>query len=408
MEFSYVLHPPVQYDDQYAHINIKFMQDHPAIKNVHIVIPATYVVSIFPHPPTLTVTTVGDNYVISGSSAKGELLEVEMLLNKDYLKVTSGVPVSTNNVKGQTESSNQAYSLQYTVFGVLNMLAKALVLVIPFLFLGIWYALGREKKFTVPEYLSVVPNEKLKPWEVNLLFKGRANDFDQDGLYGTLVDLHLRKKIEMTEKEGGKGQVIRVLDENVDDSYESKVIQFLKNVSENGVVDTEEVQRLSKEAQRSMQGTEAARKMKKYSLEYYLVLNTVDKSLTGEYTEDGRKYLVPLLVLAIVGFVAALLTGVLLAGNSDWSLLLIGAMILFGVAFVQLLIGVAYPSTLFGFWKGDHYKEKLEWDAFAHFLSDLAMIKKYKPAGRLHVGRMAGLRHCARRRQERRESDGTA
>ena len=56
MEFSYVLHPPVQYDDQYAHINIKFMQDHPAIKNVHIVIPAKYVVSIYPHPPTLTVT----------------------------------------------------------------------------------------------------------------------------------------------------------------------------------------------------------------------------------------------------------------------------------------------------------------------------------------------------------------
>ena len=40
------------------------------------------------------------------------------------------------------------------------MLAKALVVLIPFLFLGIWYVFGREKKFTVPQYLSVVPNEK--------------------------------------------------------------------------------------------------------------------------------------------------------------------------------------------------------------------------------------------------------
>ena len=38
------------------------------------------------------------------------------------------------------------------------------------------------------------------------------------------------------------------------------------------------------------------------------------------------------------------------------------------------------PSTLFGHWKDDRYKEKLEWDAFTHFLSDMAMIQKYAPA----------------------------
>ncbi|WP_243670732.1 DUF2207 domain-containing protein, partial [Methanoculleus chikugoensis] len=35
---------------------------------------------------------------------------------------------------------------------------------------------------------------------------------------------------------------------------------------------------------------------------------------------------------------------------------------------------------MFGFWKGDHYKEKLEWDAFSYFLSDLALIRQYSPA----------------------------
>ena len=53
---------------------------------------------------------------------------------------------------------------------------------------------------------------------------------------------------------------------------------------------------------------------------------------------------------------------------------------LWGVVIVQAAIAFAAPSTLFGHWKDDRYKEKLEWDAFTHFLSDMAMIQKYAPA----------------------------
>jgi len=38
------------------------------------------------------------------------------------------------------------------------------------------------------------------------------------------------------------------------------------------------------------------------------------------------------------------------------------------------------PSSLFGKWKRDYYKEKQEWDAFRTFLSDFAAIQKYAPA----------------------------
>jgi uncharacterized membrane protein len=47
---------------------------------------------------------------------------------------------------------------------------------------------------------------------------------------------------------------------------------------------------------------------------------------------------------------------------------------------VQSGIALVFPSTRFGYWKGDAYKEKLEWDAFSKFLSDLAMIRKYSPS----------------------------
>ena len=56
----------------------------------------------------------------------------------------------------------------------LNYCAKIAVLFVPFLLLYIYYWYGREKSFTVPEYLSTIPNPALKPWQVNLLFKGDA------------------------------------------------------------------------------------------------------------------------------------------------------------------------------------------------------------------------------------------
>jgi uncharacterized membrane protein len=49
------------------------------------------------------------------------------------------------------------------------------------------------------------------------------------------------------------------------------------------------------------------------------------------------------------------------------------------ILFLQLSIVAFAPSALFGRWRGDFYKEKLEWDAFGAFLSDFAMIQKYAP-----------------------------
>ena len=90
----------------------------------------------------------------------------------------------------------------------------------PVLLLFIYYHYGREKKFTVTTYLITVPNPALKPWQVNLLFKGDALDFDQDGYYATLLDLHRRKLISITPSAGGNGPEIRILSTETTDPYE--------------------------------------------------------------------------------------------------------------------------------------------------------------------------------------------
>ena len=93
----------------------------------------------------------------------------------------------------------------YQLAEVLRALGIAALVLTPFVFIGIFYRYGREKPFTVPKYLSFVPDPAKKPWVVNLLFKGDAMTFDEDGYYATLIDLHRRGIIRITEKEGDKG-----------------------------------------------------------------------------------------------------------------------------------------------------------------------------------------------------------
>jgi len=62
------------------------------------------------------------------------------------------------------------------------------------------------------------------------------------------------------------------------------------------------------------------------------------------------------------------------------SYILITAEVLCEVAVVQVILSIATPSTRFGHWKDNRYKEKLEWDAFSRFLSDMTIIQKHAPA----------------------------
>ena len=113
-----------------------------------------------------------------------------------------GIRHEVPGLAGSTGWGNFWYNLPYWVAWFLNDLGKAAVLLVPFLFIVIYNRYGREKQFTVPAYLSTVPNPALKPWQVNLLFKDAAIEFDQDGFYATLLDLHRRK----TDRDDGKNR----------------------------------------------------------------------------------------------------------------------------------------------------------------------------------------------------------
>jgi len=71
---------------------------------------------------------------------------------------------------------------------------------------------------------------------VNLVFKSDALDFDEDGFYATLLDLHRRRKIEIDVR--GESLLIRVLDPHVDDEYERRALRLISKLSIGGVLNT--------------------------------------------------------------------------------------------------------------------------------------------------------------------------
>jgi uncharacterized membrane protein len=93
-----------------------------------------------------------------------------------------------------------------------------------------------------------------------------------------------------------------------------------------------------------------------------------------QYVIDGREHIMPLLMTSMVAFGITLIIALVAPMQSS---ILYPAVVLLGIVVVQTVFAFAAPPALFGHWKENHYKEKLEWDAFTRFLSDMAMIQKY-------------------------------
>jgi len=210
--YTYILHPPIEYDTTHSHLNLKFAgAGHIPYRNIKITIPASNVEQVFVYPPTMNSAKAGDAYISTGKVEADEILAVELLTSADGLSDVPGFRTEVTDIRGKTVSANFWYNLPYFVANLLNILAKIAVILVPVYFIVIYYWYGREKAYTIPEYLSTIHNPELKPWQVNLLFKGDALDFDENGYYATLLDLHRRKIISITDKKESKGIEIRLL-----------------------------------------------------------------------------------------------------------------------------------------------------------------------------------------------------
>ncbi|HRU81905.1 MAG TPA: DUF2207 domain-containing protein, partial [Candidatus Methanomethylicus sp.] len=210
VKYIFNVYPPIEYDSEFAHLNLKLASVHLPYRNVAIdIMYPGQVVAVYPHPPTLSVVNSSGMLTLSGSSANDELLEVELLLAKDALSTMPGFQTYVSGVQGQTITANMLYSAEYWFAGALRTLASFLALLLPFMLLQTYYRYGKENIYAVPKFLSFVPNPERKPWLVNLIFKGDAVDFDENAFFATLLHLHIQGKIKM--EQSGNDLVIRII-----------------------------------------------------------------------------------------------------------------------------------------------------------------------------------------------------
>ncbi|MEM3727343.1 MAG: DUF2207 domain-containing protein [Candidatus Bathyarchaeia archaeon] len=369
--YAFKIYPPIEYDGKLCHLNLKLADEHLTYRTVEVTLKnASYILKVFPHPPSLKIIKYENEFRLYGSSSKDEIIEVELLLKKDVLSVINGFLKEVKDVNKLTVEANRYDLIQYYLGLTLLRLSQTAALAFPFLFLLVYIAYGREKRFIIPKYLSVTPNNKLKPWIVNLVFKSDPLNFDENGFYATLLDLHKKGKIKINLK-NRKGLIIQLINEEGLDTYEVRVIKFLKDLSSNNIVDTDEVKKLVKTLSSSRKFEWKLLELKD---ELLYLTKKAEASIAENYMVNGRRKLIPFILASTF----LLLISILLVFASNY-LISLTALASSFIPLTQSLIALAFPSTLFGKWKSLFYKEKLEWDSFKRFLSDLVLIKKYSP-----------------------------
>jgi uncharacterized membrane protein len=373
VRYLFDIHPSLEYDDDIGHLNLMLANDHIPYRRVVLTFEeAGYIERLYVRPPTFTVSEEGDRIVVEGRSGEDELIEVEMLIDLDALDTLGGFPQQVENVRTKTINANRVTNLQYSAALALGYGTRVIVLVMPLLLYAAYQIYGREKEYTVPRYLSFVPNAARKPWVVNQIFKGRALDYDDEGFYATILDLHLKKKIEITTKPGGL--LIEILDDSVADAYERQVMTFLKILARNGVVDTDRIADYT-EMIKSGDAPFGSTPMRLKGRLVYLTTH-VDDRMASKFILRGRRRLYPLMALTFLVLIATI---TMVAITPFEIPALGGALLLSFVPLIQMAVAMVFPQELFGRWKGEGYREKLEWDAFRNHLSDLSQMRKYAP-----------------------------
>ncbi len=371
---EYYLHPPYRYDNSNGHLNIKLADRHIFYEDVEIVIrdSAQVVEEVFPHLPAHETRKVGNAWIIRGKAPENSLVEVE-ILTKPYEFV--GFKEYVANVKGRTLSANANLMLYHRLRNLGSDVLKALLILYPLFLFLIYWLYGSERSFTVPKYLNHIPHPSRKPWLVNMIFSERADMTDENAFMATVLDMERRGLLEVDTSEGKLR--VRIKDKNTRDSYERKVLELLEKYSVygGGYFIPEEVERLA-DAYVQQNNPNALEKLRR---DFEEVVNYKDPLLTeGFLSVKGHRII--LWTGAVLSAVIVLFTVIIfLFGKTQGGYFYDIAVLSLGAVGILNVPAFLLPPQVFGRWKRDFYRERLQWRAFRNFLSDLAMIKKYSP-----------------------------
>ncbi|MEG3056043.1 MAG: DUF2207 domain-containing protein [Methanoculleus sp.] len=151
VEYRYQVRPPVEHDDEWAHLNLKLVDEHVPFQDLRITLPfAGDIKEVYTHPPTLDIERTAEDVIITGSATQSDALNVELILDPAFTEKVGGFPEYVPDVRQKTIDANRWPKVFYGAAGILHNLSILLVLAMPFILLGVYIRYGREKEFTVP------------------------------------------------------------------------------------------------------------------------------------------------------------------------------------------------------------------------------------------------------------------
>lgn len=370
---SYLLYPPVEFFEGLGHVNLKLADEHVPYPRVLLTVydPEQKVVELCPHFPYYSLKRSGDVYLIEGYAPAGALLGVELLLKGEVNGFLREYPSLLSSFR----QANRLPQLAHGLWLLLLWLGRAFLVLLPPLLLYLYRRFGREREFTVPYFLSYIPNPERPPWLVNLVFTGDAFEGDENGFYATLLDLHRRGVVEL--KEGGevviKGSLPR-------EPYERELLTFLTRFSK--VEDGKRVFKplYIKEVARRLRLNSDITGLKLLKGEIERLLNYSNPLLSGRFVDRRGSTLIKLLALFSFLFTGALILLLLLFGRVLFYTFDLYPLIFLSLGLsLSLFLCLLLPTQFFGRWRENYYFERLQWEAFRNFLRDVAAIKKYAP-----------------------------
>jgi uncharacterized membrane protein len=309
--------------------------------------------------------------VFTGSSGENELLEFEFLMERTALDIINGIPEQVEDVRKMTVDANRRYSFEYlSGFGFM-WTARIAGFLVPFWLFRLWSIEGKEQDYIVPPTLSFIPNKLRTPWIVNLVFKKGVADFDEDAFNASMLDLHIKDKIKINPEEEGAN--IEILDDTGLDKYEGKIISFLRSISSNNLITPDDMKLVAKNGAESTAG---ANKLLSVQNNYNQLTSGTNDQIANEFIVNGRDKLV-LPALICLGYAIVMVGLFIFSLVAEWVFLRAAGYSV--ILLIQIIIAALYPMPLFGYWRDDYLREKLQWDAFRRHLSDFSQLDRYGP-----------------------------
>ncbi len=379
---SYLLYAPILEGKNCLNLNLKLADSHIPYESVRIFIkdPNKLVEKVFPHFTYNSIEHVGNGYLIDGYSPENGLLEVDILMRKFLV---NGFTKKIPNLRNRVLNVNSSIYSMHLLWRLSIYLLSMFLALTPVILYAIYRKFGTEKDFIIPKFLSFVPNKRREPYIVNQIFNGDAKRGTADGFYATVLDLVRKGHLRLKRDEVCRVKVILEKEEGLRDDYEKMVYDFFKKNAENNEFCTLKFQVELKKKVESLvneRNREALNSLKQY---FNRLFNHSEERLIDKFI-DNRGYLYIKTIfktLLIVSFAYSVFALALMQQHTGISAVFDVYPIWKLLSFIVIAWGIAYlsPIQLFSRWKNNLYREKLQWDAFKNFLSNLVQIRKYAP-----------------------------